>query len=68
MLIRCCAWHPGYYGHRAWMGIAAWRGWGIRFTDGICPRCAARFQAEYHEEPPRRGTQVDRPSIATTAA
>jgi hypothetical protein len=28
-------------------GIASWRGWSVRFTDGICDKCLARFRAEH---------------------
>jgi hypothetical protein len=28
-------------------GIASWRGFNVRFTDGICEKCLARFRAEH---------------------
>ena len=30
-------------------GIASWRGWSVRFTDGICEKCLARFRAEHRQ-------------------
>lgn len=47
MLIGRCAWHPGYRGYPLLSGIASWRGWSVRFTDGICEGCLARFRAEH---------------------
>jgi len=46
MLISRCAWHPRYFGHLHWSGVASWRGFGIRFTDGICEKCLERFREE----------------------
>jgi hypothetical protein len=54
MLIGRCAWHPRYYGHPAWQGVMSWRGFNVRFTDGICPRCLARFRAEHRRLLERR--------------
>jgi hypothetical protein len=28
-------------------GVASWRGWTVRFTDGICEKCLERFRAEH---------------------
>jgi hypothetical protein len=28
-------------------GVASWRGWRVRFTDGICETCLQRFRAEH---------------------
>jgi hypothetical protein len=44
VLISRCAWHPRYYGHSKLLGISNWRGLRIDFTDGICPKCAARVR------------------------
>jgi hypothetical protein len=49
MIICRCAWHPRYYGRPLWNGVASWRGLSVRFTDGICARCLARFRTEHHE-------------------
>ena len=46
MLIRRCAWHRTYQGHWRLSGIASWRGWGLAFTDGVCPSCTARVRRE----------------------
>jgi len=54
MLICRCAWHPQYFGRGLWRGVASWRGWRIRFTDGICPRCLARFRTEHRDTFERR--------------
>lgn len=47
MLIGRCAWHPGYRGYPLLSGVTSWRGWGVRFTDGICAGCLVRFRAEH---------------------
>ncbi|MGH7313720.1 MAG: hypothetical protein ACREJV_11140 [Candidatus Rokuibacteriota bacterium] len=49
MLIGRCAWHPRYRGYPRWHGVTSWRGWRLRFTDGICPRCLDRLLREYRE-------------------
>ncbi|MGH7393042.1 MAG: hypothetical protein ACREM3_26845 [Candidatus Rokuibacteriota bacterium] len=56
MLIVRCAWHPQYYGRRHWRGVVSWRGWWVKFTDGICPRCLQRFRAEHRQSFERRRT------------
>jgi hypothetical protein len=57
MIIGRCAWHPRYYGRTLWNGVASWRGWSVRFTDGICPRCLQRVRAEHRELLERRRRQ-----------
>lgn len=47
MLICRCAWHQRYRGYPLLNGVASWRGWKVRFTDGICEKCLARFRAEH---------------------
>ena len=47
MLICRCAWHRRYYGYPLLSGVVSWRGFGVRFTDGICPRCLERFRTEH---------------------
>ncbi len=64
MLICRCAWHSRYYGHSLWQNVVSWRGWRIRFTDGICPRCVERFREEYRHAFERR----PRPARPVTAA
>jgi hypothetical protein len=59
MLICRCAWHPQYHGYPHWNGVVSWRGWGIKFTDGICSRCLARFRSEHRDTFERR-----RPAVA----
>jgi hypothetical protein len=54
MLIGRCAWHVQYYGHPKWDGIASWRGFHVRFTDGICHRCLERFRADHQAALQRR--------------
>ena len=54
MMICRCAWHPRYYGYPWVRGIVSWRGWNVRFTDGICPRCVARFRKEHQAHLLRR--------------
>ncbi|OLC13409.1 MAG: hypothetical protein AUH29_12975 [Candidatus Rokubacteria bacterium 13_1_40CM_69_27] len=66
MMICRCAWHPQYYGHSLWSGVASWRGWGVTFTDGICPRCVDRFRTEHRELFERRPGKA--PTEAEVAA
>jgi hypothetical protein len=47
MLIARCAWHRRYYGIGRLLGVASWRGLHIGFTDGICPKCAARVRSDF---------------------
>lgn len=47
MLICRCAWHRRYFGYPLLSGVVSWRGWTLRFTDGICPRCLERFRSEH---------------------
>jgi hypothetical protein len=54
MLIGRCAWHVLYHGRPRWVGITSWRGFNIRFTDGICARCAERFRDEHRDALARR--------------
>lgn len=60
MIICRCAWHPRYYGWPLWNGVASWRGWCVRFTDGICPRCLERFRVEHRDVLQRRRRSVTR--------
>jgi hypothetical protein len=52
MLIRRCAWHPQYRGYRLVYGVTSLRGPEVRFTDGICRRCAVRLQGDLGIRPP----------------
>jgi hypothetical protein len=54
MLIGRCAWHVQYFGHPRWDGVASWRGFNVRFTDGICARCLERFRKEHRATLARR--------------
>ncbi len=54
MMIGRCAWHPHYYGRPLWSGVVSWRGWFVRFTDGICGRCLERFRREHRAMLERR--------------
>lgn len=47
VLICRCAWHSRYRGYPRLGGVVSWRGWNVRFTDGICEGCLARFRAEH---------------------
>ena len=60
MLICRCAWHRRYYGYPLLSGVVSWRGLGIRFTDGICPRCLERFRSEHRVFLSRRDPAVDK--------
>ena len=56
MLICRCAWHLRYCGYPLLSGIVSWRGWNLRFTDGICEKCLARFRTEHRSFLERRQT------------
>lgn len=56
MLICRCAWHQRYCGYPLVSGVASWRGWTVRFTDGICEKCLERFRAEHRLFLERRRT------------
>lgn len=47
MMICRCAWHRRYFGYPLVNGVVTWRGFTVRFTDGICPRCLERFRDEH---------------------
>jgi hypothetical protein len=49
-------------------GIASWRGWNVRFTDGICDNCLARFRAEHQRLLQRRAEPVPPSARPTQAA
>jgi hypothetical protein len=57
VLIARCAWHRRYYGFGRLLGVSSWRGLRIDFTDGICPKCAARVRADF------RGLASGRPVV-----
>jgi hypothetical protein len=46
VLITRCAWHRGYHGHPAFIGVTDWRGLRLGFSDGICSRCAEQLRAD----------------------
>ena len=61
MLITRCAWHRGYHGHPALIGVTDWRGLRLGFSDGICSQCAAQLRADVPGSPlsdPRSATDV----------
>jgi hypothetical protein len=70
MLIRRCAWHVKYHGYPILFGVASWRGFRPRFTDGLCRGCVVRSRAEWRsahgvpDEPPPRRVRVDRGRLA----
>jgi hypothetical protein len=47
MLIRRCAWHREFHGYTLIHGVAAWRGFSLKFTDGVCRSCAERVRIEW---------------------
>ena len=68
MLICRCAWHPGYRGYPMLSGVSSWRGWSVRFTDGICDSCLSRFRAEHQRflrKPTEPVTSAATPDPAT---
>lgn len=62
MLLCRCAWHRHYHGYPLVSGVASWRGFAVRFTDGICRSCLGRFRAEHRSFLERRRLE---PSEAT---
>jgi hypothetical protein len=66
MLIFRCAWHSTYRGYPHWPGIVSWRGWSVRFTDGICAECLRRFRHEHRTFMERRRLEPEptRPGAA----
>jgi hypothetical protein len=66
VLLNRCAWHPRYHGYPLVEGVVSWSGWGVKFTDGICVDCAARFRAEHRaflerrRPDARRGREAER--------
>ncbi|HSE92227.1 MAG TPA: hypothetical protein VLF19_02905 [Methylomirabilota bacterium] len=64
MLISRCAWHSQYYGRSRWRGVVSWRGWQVKFTDGICARCLTRFFSEHGKSFQRRNTAARRVDAA----
>jgi hypothetical protein len=65
VLICRCAWHPHYRGYPLLNGVASWRGWNVRFTDGICEECLKRFRAEHRQYFEKR--PADPSATASTA-
>jgi hypothetical protein len=63
VLIARCAWHRRYYGFSRLLGVSSWRGLRIDFTDGICPKCAARVRADFRGLPGGRGVPVGVPGL-----
>ena len=68
MLICRCAWHRRYRGYPRLGGVASWRGWSVKFTDGICDRCLQRFRAEHQHYLQRRTEPRATASVAPTTA
>ena len=46
------------------MGVSAWRGLNLSFTDGICHKCAARVRADHLRARYDRGASADRRETA----
>jgi len=68
VLITRCAWHRGYHGHPALIGVTDWKGLRLGFRDGICSRCAAQLRADLPDSPPARvGTRMDVAGLAPGA-
>jgi hypothetical protein len=65
VLICRCAWHQRYRGYPLLNGVASWRGWNVRFTDGICETCLKRFRAEHQQYLQTR--PADPPATVSTA-
>jgi hypothetical protein len=72
VLIGRCAWHRRYYGVGRLLGVSSWRGLRIGFSDGICPKCAARVRSDLRISRARGRVAADRrpwmPGLALVAA
>ncbi len=68
MLICRCAWHRRYFGYPLVNGVASWRGFTVRFTDGICPRCLERFRSEHRDFLERRPSTDEDPAAVEASA
>ena len=70
VLICRCAWHQRYCGYPLLNGVVSWRGWTLRFTDGICEKCLERFRAEHRSFLERRRVFEGRlaPAVTTNEA
>lgn len=68
MLICRCAWHQRYRGYPLLNGIASWRGWTVRFTDGICDKCLERFRADHQRHLQKRVAPAPLTTTAPTNA
>lgn len=70
MLIRRCVWHREYHGYPILYGVASWRGWRPRFSDGLCRRCARTARSQWDipiaERPRRRRARFDAVTISTS--
>jgi hypothetical protein len=66
VLICRCAWHQRYCGYPLLSGVVSWRGWTVRFTDGICEKCLQRFRAEHRSFLERRPGYMGDPVTAPT--
>src|SRR3989442_3086619 len=64
VLISRCAWHRRYHGYTKLLGISAWQGLNVSFTDGICHKCAARVRADHLRARFDRGASADRRGTA----
>jgi hypothetical protein len=65
VLICRCAWHQRYRGYPLLNGIASWRGWTVRFTDGICEKCLERFRTEHQHYLQRRSGSASLTAAST---
>ena len=68
MLICRCAWHPRYQGYPMVNGVASWRGWSVRFTDGICEKCLEQFRAEHQRYLQRRRAAATVSAVSSNEA
>jgi hypothetical protein len=66
MLICRCAWHRRYHGYPLVSKVVSWRGWNVRFTDGICASCLERFRTEHRRFLSRASEQVPAPLEAAS--
>ena len=46
----------------------SWKGWSVRFTDGICPCCLERFRTTHRDVLERRKASAPVPDTETSEA
>lgn len=43
MIVVACAWHRKFFGRPKFLRVASWRGWGVRWSHGLCRLCRVQL-------------------------